>query len=116
MKVTKNHFELHLDQWEDPGSYPNGVAGGPLPSYSFVEDIEGEMVVELEGNNDYFAALATDEDWQRFAKEKASIPSTITITKWNITREGNKVIFEVGDFDASKHRLGDDDYESDYYD
>jgi len=48
MKVIKNTLELVMERWDDPGDYPNGLAGGPLPSKDFVSRFEGSITVRLD--------------------------------------------------------------------
>ena len=47
MKVIKNTLEPVIGRWDDPGDYPNGLAGGPLPSKDFVSEIKGSITVQL---------------------------------------------------------------------
>ena len=47
MKVIQNTLEPVIERWDDPGDYPNGLAGGPLPSKDFVSGIEGSITVQL---------------------------------------------------------------------
>lgn len=48
MKIVKDTLSLLVETWDDPGDYPNAVASGPLPSYDYIEGVEGEVVVELD--------------------------------------------------------------------
>ena len=43
MKVISSTLDLTWESWDDPGDYPNNVAGRPLPSYSYPV-VEGEIV------------------------------------------------------------------------
>jgi len=47
MKIIKNTLEPVIDRWDDPGDYPNGLAGGPLPSKDYVVEIAGQLIVQL---------------------------------------------------------------------
>ena len=48
MKLLNSTLKLHIETWDDPGDYPNGLASGPLPSKQFVESVEGRVTVQLE--------------------------------------------------------------------
>ena len=43
--ITSSLKEL-LNRFDDPGDYPNGLAGGPLPSRIYVADVTGRVVIE----------------------------------------------------------------------
>lgn len=47
MEILEDTLELETDIWEDPGDYPNNVAGYPLPSHEYISDIVGELWVKL---------------------------------------------------------------------
>ena len=47
MKVIQNTLEPVIERWDDPGDYPNGLAGGPLPSEDYVSEIAGHLIVQL---------------------------------------------------------------------
>jgi len=46
MKTISNSIEFDTYTWDDPGEYPNAVAGYALPSYQ-VCDSAGEPVIAL---------------------------------------------------------------------
>ena len=48
MKIIKNTLELEIDEWSDPGQYPNALASGPLPSYDYIAGVDGEVIIELD--------------------------------------------------------------------
>lgn len=48
MKIVKDTTKLHFNRWHDPGDYPNSLAGGPLPSYTYLDDVTGVVQVELD--------------------------------------------------------------------
>ena len=50
MKIIKDTLEPEFDSWDDPGDYPNALAGGPLPSYNYLSGVNGDLVVELNGD------------------------------------------------------------------
>jgi len=43
--VEKNTVDCYMDTWDDPGDYPSGAGGFPLPSYNYGV-CEGEVVVK----------------------------------------------------------------------
>jgi len=47
IKILLDTTEILVGRWEDPGDYPNAVASSPLPSYDYVEGIEGEIKLEM---------------------------------------------------------------------
>ena len=47
MKTIKNTLEIDIDEWSDPGDYPNNVAQSPLPSRKFIDSVSGEVWVML---------------------------------------------------------------------
>ena len=63
-----------LERWEDPGDYPNGCAGGPKPSYNYLElDDPGSITITLDGLAEEFrdwmtAPTDTEHDslWDHF--------------------------------------------------
>lgn len=66
MKTITNTLKLRIDRWSDPGDYPSGAGGSPLPSRDFVEGVDGQIVVELSredwtGINDHMDMDVTTE-------------------------------------------------------
>ena len=47
MKILNNNTSVLIGTWVDPGDYPSGAGAGSLPSYSYVEGIDGELVVQI---------------------------------------------------------------------
>ena len=52
MKIISNTLEIKIGRWDDPGDYPNALAAGPLPSYDYVEEVFGALVIQLEDGDD----------------------------------------------------------------
>lgn len=50
MRTTKETLKFEFDTWDDPGDYPSGAGGGPLPSYSFVAGVAGQLTVVLDAS------------------------------------------------------------------
>lgn len=48
MKILSDTLEPLIETWDDPGDYPSGAGGGPLPSEKYIATCEGEMVIELD--------------------------------------------------------------------
>lgn len=125
MKIIKNDFSLEFDTWDDPGDYPNGVASGPLPSYDYVCEVNGEILMEIEPEDvecefTHLHDAGVEDQLQELASEHADIPSGIRVTEWAWSYPAhNQVSFSVQDFDASDYTPDDprDDYDEDrYYD
>ena len=68
----KNTLELSLDTWSDPGDYPNSLASSPLPSYNYVDSIDGELVFEL-----------TDEEIQDYEDSEEDFVDGLELPKWD---------------------------------
>lgn len=47
MEVVENDLEAGYCAWEDPGDYPCGAAGSPLPSYGYVDEVLGAVKVRV---------------------------------------------------------------------
>ena len=122
MKILKNEFSVEMDEWSDPGDYPNGAASGPLPSYDYICGVNGELLLEIEPGDleKEFVHLhdaGAEEELQEMAQEHADIPSGICVTEWAWSYpEPNKVCFSVQNFDASDYEREDTrDYDEDRY-
>lgn len=48
MKVISDTLEPIIETWDDPGDYPSGAGGGPLPSHKYIATCDGELVLELD--------------------------------------------------------------------
>ena len=121
MKTLEAKLSVLEETWDDPGDYPNALAQGPLPSYRYVEAIEGSLVVELETPDDSasFVELESgklsDCELQDFNEDLAHLiqshtPAEISISEWQVTREGDKITLEVAEFDADDYSFGEDRY------
>lgn len=97
MKILKNTLKISVDEWSDGGDYPNALASGPLPSYKYIDQVEGEVVIELdpeelesylEDPNDVVSDIPLPREISsvKFAEEKI---------------EGNVITLYVADFDPS---------------
>lgn len=43
----KDTLEERIETWSDPGDYPSGAGAGPLPDRDYIEEIEGDVTIEL---------------------------------------------------------------------
>lgn len=75
--IVKNTLELEVDTWDDPGDYPSGAGGGPLPSRKFVAGIDGELVIRF--TNTQLAEYAYDNELYH-NDGRAFDPDTNTVT------------------------------------
>ena len=98
MKIISDTLEPVIDSWDDPGDYPSGAGSGPLPSYDYVAEVAGEIVLELESSD------FTDG----FPEIEYDLPHGIKVKKWDIDYRrgpgeiglGMKVILSVAEFEA----------------
>ena len=94
---TKSNFEISWAMWTDGGDYPNSLAGGPLPSHSYPEEVTGEFTVELSEDDDHIGL----DELQDLAQQECPA----TVKKWFIEfRPGNIVALSVEEFDADSVR------------
>ena len=133
MKTLSNTLSLEIESWDDPGDYPSGAGGGPLPSYDYIAGVSGEIVVEL--NSTDFEEMVEggflSKEVADAIVESNEIPSEyyleiknfileqvdfsldkVCITKWAATFKGLQAFLEVEDFDAdSWEPEGEPEYE-----
>jgi len=125
MKTVENTLKLELDTWDDPGDYPSGAGGGPLPSYTFVAGVDGKMVVELD-DDDVVELPITVGHVQAYVdcnpgEVEHGVPG-LTVAKWVVDKvDGKRVELTVSDedgaFEAECPSDDDDcDYDEDYRD
>ncbi len=48
MDVIKNTLESFIGTFDDPGDYPSGAGAGPMPSYQYVEAINGHLIITID--------------------------------------------------------------------
>lgn len=105
MKTIKNTLKIEIGRFDDPGDYPSGAGGYPLPSQDIVESIGGTLVVELESED--FASMETEtptvEQIQDFIIDNppdADLPG-VTVGGWSVDQVTlPNVTLSVEDFDA----------------
>lgn len=47
MKIISDTLQPVFETWDDPGDYPSNAGGGPLPSYQYLDGVDGEIRLEL---------------------------------------------------------------------
>ena len=117
MKILENEFRVEFDRWEDPGVYPSGAGGYPLPSYDYVCDVPGHILIEIEPG-DLDPDVDAEEQYQEMAAENADIPSGIRVTEWAWSYpDTNKISLSVQNFDGGGYKKDHDEdrYEDDDY-
>jgi hypothetical protein len=45
-KIDEGSLDVEIDTWDDPGDYPSGAGSGPLPSYTYVDEVSGTLFLE----------------------------------------------------------------------
>ena len=106
MKVIENTLEIEIERWDDPGDYPSGAGGGPLPSHNFVAGYGGVVVVELDGEErkalaDYADVNMTEMKMYEayFADNAAEVEhghAGLTVKKWCVEKiAGNGITLSV---------------------
>lgn len=112
MKMLEDTLEVVIETWDDPGDYPSGAGSGPLPSYDYVAEVVGTVVVEL--TNEEFA----DEGFSGVEYDLTGV----TVSKWKILKDEfnaelltHTFTLEVEAFDASGYDSNDYDYEPEEY-
>jgi hypothetical protein len=78
IEVVSNTLKPHFERWDDPGDYPSAAGSGPLPSHTYIDDWEGELILRSDDPDvswDALAAVAEEEDFAEGA----------IITEWGVT-------------------------------
>ena len=97
MKIIKNTLESVIDRWDDPGDYPNGLAGGPLPSRDYVAEIKGSITVQLDEEEMWEAVEFYLKD--RKGDIDHNLPA-VHVRSWVLEKiMGNRVTLYVEDFE-----------------
>jgi hypothetical protein len=87
MKIIKNTLEVVIERWDDPGDYPSGAGSGPLPSYDYLDGVDGEVRVELteQEANELLALQEDGEDLEEWIEQvEIDLPSGVTSVKWHV--------------------------------
>jgi len=114
MKIIKDTLDVEIGTWDDPGDYPNAVAASPLPSYNYIVDVTGEVVIELEHSDKlvpsglYQSLEEINYNVYKYLFENE--PSQINVLSWNVICEKNILTITVGDFEPDgKYESPEDD-------
>src|SRR6516162_10687083 len=137
MKTLSNTLSLEIEHWDDPGDYPSGAGGGPLPSYDYVAGVSGEVVIELSSADfeEMIEGGFLSKEVADAIVESDGIPSEyyleikdyvlehveytldrVHVTKWTATFKGLQAFLEVEDFDADSWEPEGEPEERDYED
>lgn len=125
-RLLDSNVSAESGRWDDPGEYPSGAGSGPLPSYNYLESLDGKIVFEIipeltalfdqaesDGPlpyNEFFEGSLTE-----IANEHANEELPGIHVMWDIVRQGNKIIFSARDFDASEVEMPDSGRDWDDY-
>lgn len=94
MKVISSTVDFDSYIWDDPGDYPNSIAGSPLPSEAVCE-FSGELVLEAENDEEIKDFETIDDwfgDWVDGSRESPiSTPSGWYIS-WKFEQNGNRIV------------------------
>lgn len=112
MKITTNNLYCKIERWDDPGDYPNAVAGGPLPSEHYC-DYGGEFIFETE-NEEELKELEDVEDWiGDWVNDQCDIDS-YTNPSFKCEVEGNRCVVTITDAEPEEPEYdGPDRWEDD---
>lgn len=88
MKTISSTLKSVVETWTDPGDYPSGAGGGPLPSRDYVESVDGVLVVELEAEDFTLMETATPtrslvDNYIIDDPPPSGLP-WVMVTKWHI--------------------------------
>jgi len=83
MRITANTLKVHWARWDDPGDYPSGAGGAPLPSHHYVEDVTGEVQVVIEPR-DYDHGTEAMIEALIDLLNKHAVPEGIMRVQWDI--------------------------------
>lgn len=106
MKTISDTLEAVIERWDDPGGpYPCGAGSAPLPSYDYVAEIEGEVVVEIEASDFLTGDTVIEYD----------LPHGIQVKAWKIEKvEGAQFTLSVADFSFDHVEKPEREWEPDY--
>ena len=102
MKCLKNTLKIEVEVWDDPGDYPNAVAGSALPSHASLAST-GELVLELGEDGDesiedfieYFSDFACGHQAMSIGAD-IYVPSYWNVD-WQFSVKANKITVTVGE-------------------
>ena len=89
MNIISDTLEPLIERWEDPGDYPSGAGSGPLSSYDYLADLEGELKIELSGAEYQKMLFWGVDDWMAEVMDY-DLPDGLLSVKWQFSAEGGK--------------------------
>jgi len=117
MKTLTDTLEVVTEIWSDPGDYPSNAESGPLPSYQYLEGVDGEIRLELNPDElqELEEAKEAGELKEWVNQLDISLPNGILSATWEVELVmPNIVVLTVADFEPDPdYQVGDDepDYE-----
>ena len=86
MKILNDTLEVVIERWSDPGDYPSAAGSGPLPSYDYLEGVDGEVRIELTDEELVALQEAKDADELKDWVDQLdiSLPDGILSATWNV--------------------------------
>jgi len=94
MRIMASDLYCAIEQWDDPGDYPNNIAGGPLPSEKYCV-FGGQFVFETITEEDEAELGDNYEDMiYDWVHEECDIDSECSIDL-NIQKDGNRYTVTV---------------------
>ena len=94
-----------MDCWDDPGDYPSNAGAGPLPSYTFVAGVDGQIVIDLEEEDGWSAErpVSIEVLQENINLNPGGIDHDVaglTVKRWRVDSfAGNRVTLSVPDED-----------------
>jgi len=91
MEITLDTIEPLVEEWSDPGDYPSNAGGGPLPSYSYLAGLDGELIIEL--NWAEYKSMLQWENVGEWLREEVDygLPDGILSADWEYEMSGGKI-------------------------
>ena len=116
MKEIQNDLSVLIGHWDDPGDYPSNAGGGPLPSYDYLEGMEGEAKFELtdEELTQFNEAVEVGEQQEWITENveyKDMLPVEIASATWKHSVEGNILTLWAEEVEASDWEPAEPDYD-----
>jgi len=103
---TSANFKIRWSHWQDPGDYPNALAGNALPSFWYPE-ISGRCVIELEPHE----IEPTREQLEEMAADECPAQVLKWILCWDWEHRERRATLEVEEFDPDsvEREMGTED-------
>ena len=103
MQILNDTLEPLVEEWSDPGDYPNAVAQSPLSSYEYLAGMEGEL--ELQLTNEELAEMheiieAESIDFWVTEIVDYDLPSGVQSADWKMHIIGNVVTLTAEEVEA----------------